>query len=94
MDREQGGNENVRDNNINFHRYNQRILEITKIYILIHNLFFFIKSIIKASDLLNYLHRKNLINLETKNETVEFLKKHSFQASLLNHTNEIANHAN
>lgn len=67
LDREQGGHENVRDHNINFH------------------------SIITANDLLNYLHRKNLISSETKNETVEFLKKHTFQASLLNHTNEIAN---
>jgi len=53
-----------------------------------HNIRF--HSILKASDLLNYLHRKNRINLETKNETIQFLKKHSFQASLLNHTNQIA----
>jgi hypothetical protein len=28
------------------------------------------------------LHKKGKINQETMNETIEFLKKHSFQASL------------
>ena len=39
-------------------------------------------SILKASDLLEYLHRKGKVSTEVMNETIEFLKKHSFQASL------------
>lgn len=48
-------------------------------------------SILKASDLLNYLHKKNKISLETMNETIGFLKKHSFQASMVNGSNHVLN---
>lgn len=42
-------------------------------------------SLIKASDLLQFLYKKGRISKEVKNETVEFLRQHSYQASL--HTN-------
>jgi hypothetical protein len=32
--------------------------------------------------MLSYLHRKGKINEDTMNETVEFLRKHSYEASL------------
>jgi len=33
--------------------------------------------------MLSYLHRKGKITQNTMNETIDFLKKHSFEASLL-----------
>jgi uridine monophosphate synthetase len=39
-------------------------------------------SIIKASDLLHFLHKKGKIDEKVMNETIVFLKKHTFQASL------------
>lgn len=48
-------------------------------------------SIIKASDLLQFLHRKGKISSETMNETIEFLKVHSFEASLHNNGNKNGN---
>ena len=39
-------------------------------------------SILKASDLLNFLHKKGKINEQIMNDTIVFLRKHTFQASL------------
>ncbi len=39
--------------------------------------------------MLNYLQRKGKISMDTMNETIEFLKKHSYEASL--HNNGTAN---
>jgi uridine monophosphate synthetase len=41
-------------------------------------------SIIKASDLLNVLCKHGKITTDIMNETIEFLNKHSYQASLHN----------
>ena len=39
-------------------------------------------SLIKATDLLNFLYKKGKINKEIKNETTEFLRQNSYKASL------------
>lgn len=39
-------------------------------------------SLIKATDLLQFLYKKGKISKEIKLETIEFLRKHSYQASL------------
>lgn len=43
---------------------------------------FFCDRIIKANDLLQYLYLKGKITKEVKMETVEFLKKHTFQVAM------------
>ena len=40
-------------------------------------------SIIKASELLQFLHKKGKISEEVMNDTIVFLSKHTFQASLI-----------
>ena len=39
-------------------------------------------SIIKASELLQFLHKKGKISEKIMNDTIVFLRKHTFQASL------------
>jgi orotate phosphoribosyltransferase len=40
-------------------------------------------SIIKASELLQFLHKKGKISETVMNDTIVFLKKHTFQTSLI-----------
>lgn len=80
LDREQGGSENINDHGIRFHRF-LKFIKLLSLSLLRH---FFNYSLIKATDLLQFLYKKGKISKEIKMETSEFLHKHTYQTSHAN----------